>query len=210
MLRAYDYECPRGHKFELFLNEYVEKTVCGEKHTLTALYKGKPVIKEIVCGMEATHVWSFHYSSSHAQRFNPVVVHRDAQGNLRFPGNANSLVPAGYEKVELTTVQQVRDLEHRMNAKDKIAADKFRSARQSLTDGQLKENRRVMDTLVSQFSPKGKAFYAAMRRASEAKQQLGPKHTNPEFVVDAFSNNQSNRDQYFDESMAHGSHRGRR
>lgn len=194
MLRAYDYECPKGHKFEAFMTEYSECVPCREKECL-----------EI-----ATHVWSFHYNSCHAQRFDPVVIHKDAQGNIRFPAHKDAPLPPGFQRVELTDVYQVRNLEKEVNRGDREKAERFRISRQTLTDGQLKENRRVMDNIVKGFSPRGRKFYDAMRRMSERKQQLGPKQTNPEFVVDAFSRDASNRDDYYDERMSHGSHKGRK
>jgi len=178
----------------MFLNEYEEYIPCPDND----------------CAEMGQHVWSFHYTSSHAQRFDPVVIHKDAQGNIRFPGSANAPVPPGFQKVELTDVYQVRALEREVNRGDREKAERFRISKSVLTDGQLKENRRVMERVVQNFSPRGKRFYDAMRKMSERRQQLGPKAISPEFVVDAFSNNQSNRDGYYNESIEHGSHRGRR
>jgi hypothetical protein len=208
MLRAYDFKCPKGHTTEHFLSAFAEAVVCGENG----------------CEERSAYSPSFWYSSSarNAQGFTPVVIHKDSQGNVRFPANANAPVPPGFQKVELTNIQQVRRLEKEVNTKDREIAEKFRQSRQVFLDGQLKENRRVMEDIRNGgswigtdpagrpvirhgLSNKGQKFLDAMRQQSELRQKQGSRHTNPEFVVDAFSYNQSNRDPYYNEHG--GSHR---
>lgn len=194
MLRAYDYECPKGHKFEMFLTEYMEKLICMEDG----------------CGEEATHVWSFHYNSCHAQRFDPVHVYETADGLIHPCSSSTSPIPEGARRIVLENIYDIRKVENRMNTQEQEKADKFRSARQTLTDGQLKENRRVMEKLVAGFSPRGKKFYDAMRRVSELRQQQGPKETKPVGFFEAFSMDASNRPDYYNERIEHGSHKGRK
>jgi hypothetical protein len=197
MLRAYDFRCPKGHTTEHFLSSFAETVVCGESG----------------CAEQSEYSPSFWYSSAlqaerriqNAQGFSPVVIHKDAQGNIRFPAHASAPVPEGFQKVELTTIQQVRSLEREVNLKDREIAGKFRQTKRDFTDAQLKENRRIMEGLISKFTPRGRRFYAAMRKQSELRQQQGSRHINPEFVVDAFSYDQSNRDPYYNEHG--GSHR---
>lgn len=194
MLRAYDYQCDEGHQWEEFLNDYAEHRDCP------------------ICGLSGFHVWSFYYNSTQkAQGFNPVVIHKDADGNIRFPGSVDAKVPEGFQRVELTTIQQVRQIEKEWGEKDQKEANQFRASRQFLTDGQLKENRRVMESIVrDRFTPNGRKFYEAMRKVSEEKQRLGPKSTSPAAYFDAFTNNTSNRESFYDESVQHGSRLGRR
>lgn len=194
MLRAYDYECPNGHKFEMFLKDYEEYLPCPDND----------------CAEMGRHVWSFYYNSANAQPFSPVVIHKDANGNFRFPASTDAPIPPGFQKVELTNVYQIRELEREVNRGDREKAERFRISKQALTDGQLAENRRVMTEIVKGFSPRGKRFYDRMKQMSQLRQKQGPKPTNPEFVVDAFSHNQSNREGFFDERITHGSHRGSR
>ncbi len=204
MLRAYDYQCDEGHQFELFLDEYKEVVPCevcnAERNSFSA--------PESI----ARHVWSFYYNSTQkAQRFDPVVIHKDINGNIRFPGEANAQVPEGFQRVELTTIQQVRQIEKEWGAQDQTKANQFRAARQTLTDGQLKENRRVMESIVrDRFSPRGRKFYEAMKKVSEEKQRLGPKAVSPAAYFDAFSNDSTNRDIYYNENTQHGNRIERR
>lgn len=208
MLRAFDYECPKGHKFEVFY-----KATEPMKEFVPCLGKDKSGKMERSCSESAQWVPSFFYNSEHsarAQRFSPVVIHKDAQGNIRYPAHANAPVPEGFQKVELTTVQQVRSLEREVNSRDREQSEKFRHSRQIMLDGQLKENRRVMEGLVQKFTPRGRKFYEKMREVSERRRLRGPNDVKPEFVVEAFSQNQSNREAYYNEYSQHGSHRGGR
>ncbi len=203
MLRAYDYECANGHKFEKFFTEYHDSIKCEECPT----FEGDG---GLITYTPAIHVWSFHYSSAHAKRFDPIHVYKDHEGKIHPCSSSTSPIPEGAQRMVLESVYDVRRVENQMNSQEQEKADKFRSARQTLTDGQLKENRRVMEGLVAKFSPRGKKFYEAMKRVSEARQQQGPRETKPVGYFDAFSNDQSNRDEYYNESIEHGSHRGRR
>lgn len=143
------------------------------------------------CGSHMKYVPAFWYTDARAaQTFQPVVIHKDSEGNIRYPGRADAPVPQGFEKVEFTNVSQIRQFEREQNAKDREVSAKFSNAQSILREGQLKENRRVMADLVKNFSPKGKKFYDLMRQASEAREH---KTVNPEFYVDAFSNDASNR-----------------
>lgn len=198
MLIGRDYRCPKGHVFEKFSkgSEEFQKLVPCEEEGCTEQAEWQP---------------SFFYNGVHAaQGFNPVVIHKDAKGNIRYPGRADAPVPKGFQKVELTTVQQVRQLEREQGSVDTLQAAKFRNARQMLTDGQLKENRRCMEKIVAGFTPRGKKFYDAMRKVSEMRQRQGPKATNPEFVVQAFSYDASNREAHFDERAEFGRRGGRK
>jgi len=187
----YDFRCEKcGTVSEYFLKKLPKTIPCNVDSCLGVSY----------------YFPSFWYSSEvFAQRFDPVVIHKDAEGNIRFPAHTNAPVPKGFHKVELTDINQVRKLEREINSQDRKKADRFREARSKFLDGQLKENRRAMETLVERFSQRGKRFYDMMRQVSEDRQKNGLRNTNPEFYVDAFSMDQSNRDSFYNEQG--GSHR---
>src|SRR5262245_28429608 len=89
---------------------YVYCTPCGR-----VVYKsGNPMTGDF---MNCPHL--FGGSSRNAQSFEPVVVHVDKDGNVRFPGRADAKVPKGYEKRELTTVREVRKFEGQMNERER-------------------------------------------------------------------------------------------
>ena len=55
--------------------------------------------------------------SLNAQRFDPVVVFQDANGNHRVPGRSDVPTPAGYQRVELKTLAEVRRFEREVGVK---------------------------------------------------------------------------------------------
>lgn len=189
---AYDFKCPEGHITEHFMSFSAleaagNKCECGDVDP-----------DGVVCTKEGEYSASFWYNSAthFAQRFSPVVIHRGVDGKIRFPGHANAPVPEGYQKVELTQLSEIRALEREVNAADRIKDQRFQGARNAFLDGQLAENRRVVAGQVANFSPRGKWFYDAIRRVSEKKRLAGRSAANPEFVVEAFSQNASNREEY--------------
>lgn len=196
---AFDYICPKGHITEHFLQSFQEEVTCGHSK----------------CKSPARYHPSFHYTSRSAQPFSPVVIHKDAQGNVRFPGHVNARVPKGFRKVELTTIGEVRQFENEMNARDRVQAKEFQNTRQKFLDGQLAENRRALDAIANGgtwqgvekdgtpvtrqgLSPKGKRFLDAMREVSRQRQERGRSDSNPQFYVEAFTNDASNRVRYED------------
>lgn len=199
MLRAYDYRCPKGHVTEVFLKEAPKTHPCGHKG----------------CKKEGEYSPSFWYTSSApgstaqrvsvAQGFQPVAIYRNNEGVLCPLGSPTSEPPKGLEKIMVNDIHHLRKVEKEMQRHDESLASKFRSARQTLTDGQLKENRRVMEGLVKNFSSRGKRFYDAMRKVSEARQRRGPAPTDPRSYFEAYTQNSSNRDAYYDEHNQHGS-----
>ena len=196
---AFDYLCPKGHITEHFVREFQEEVPCGYKR----------------CKAPARYHPSFHYTSRSAQPFSPVVIHKDAQGNVRFPGHVNARVPEGFRKVELTTIGEVRKFENEMNSRDRVQAKEFQNTRQKFLDGQLAENRRVVDGIANGaswqgvdkdgkpvmrqgMSPRGKRFLEAMREVSRQKQERSRSDPNPQFYVEAFTNDATNRVGYED------------
>ena len=133
-----------------------------------------------------------------ARRFDPIVVHRDAAGNVRFPASTDAPVPEGFQKIEIFDFHHARKLEKEIEQRQTVASEQFRRTRQAFLDGQLKENRRVMDHLSSKFTDRGKNFYAKMREASMAKQAQGPRPISPAFYIEALTQNSSNREGYSD------------
>lgn len=197
----FDFECPKGHHTEHFLSKFTEREQCGQDG----------------CTEVADYRPSFWYSGhvAFAQRFSPVVIHRDVNGNVRFPGSADAPVPPGFQKVELSTTAQVRQFEKEINVRDSETADKFRGSRQAFLDGQLKANREAVAAIRAGgawegtdeagnivirhgMSERGQKIYDALRRASELKQSQGPKATRPEFFVEAFTQDASNREDHRD------------
>ncbi len=186
---AYDFKCSEGHVTEHFMSQS-EFSASGEKH----------VCGENGCELEGEYSPSFWYSSGvhFAQRFSPVVIHRGIDGKLRFPAHANAPVPEGFQRVELTQLSEIRALEREVNSGDRIKDQQFQDARNKFLDGQLACNRESVAAQVANFSQRGKWFYDAIRRVSEKKRLAGRSAARPEFFVEAFTQNASNREGYSD------------
>lgn len=189
---AYDFKCPEGHVTEHFLSyarleEMGNKTECGHVDE-----------DGVYCRLEGEYSASFWYNSAthFAQRFSPVVIHRGVDGKLRFPAHANAPVPDGFQKVELTQLSEIRALEREVNSQDRITDQKFQDVRNKFLDGQLAENRRSVAGQVQNFSARGKWFYNAIRAVSEKKRLAGRSSSKPEFFVEAFTQNASNREAF--------------
>lgn len=191
---AYDFRCPEGHVTEHFMKAS-EFEAAGQKTECAHVSE-----EGVFCTLEGEYSPSFWYNSAthFAQRFSPVVIHRGIDGKLRFPAHADAPVPEGFQRVELSQLSEIRALEREVNARDRETDQKFQSARGQFLDGQLAENRRVMAAKVAGFSQKGRFFYDAMRKASEAKRLAGRGSSKPEFYIEAFSQNASNREGYSD------------
>lgn len=104
----------------------------------------------------------------------PIVVHRNAKGELRFPAHADAPVPKGYRRVEIP-FHEAHKLEKEMNVKEKLRYQEHRRQeieawapwRKQLND-QLRERMKTM-------SPEGRAF------AQAALERYAKKDTCPKF-----------------------------
>lgn len=194
---AYDFKCPDGHITEHFMS-YSALQECGGKISCTEMVYNDEQRGMFECGKEGEYSASFWYSSGvhFAQRFSPVVIHRGIDGKLRFPAHANAPVPDGFQRVELTDVSQIRALEREVNTRDRETDMRFQDARNKFLDGQLACNREAVATQVAGFSQRGKWFYDSIRRVSEKKRLAGRSAAKPEFFVEAFTQNSSNREEY--------------
>lgn len=137
-----------------------------------------------------------------AQGFTPVVVHRSADGSIRFPGSADAPVPMGFERVALTTVPEIRAFEKTVNAHEGARIREATLARQRQADGQIAHNRKALfdksavGHTFDQWSTKGREFYDRMREVSDKRRaETAAKSSRQEagFHIEAFSQNSSNR-----------------
>lgn len=184
---AYDYECPEGHINEHFLSKFAEHVQCED------------------CELTADYRPSFYYTSAAAPT-EPTYIHKDAFGNVRFVLDKNAPIPPGFELQELRGSHAIHKFEKEINDRDQAKAREFHAANEAYRQGQIAENRRVMKEfhegkswtdsngeLRHGLSPRGRKFYEAMREQSERRTHAAK---NPEFYVEAYSMNSSNREAY--------------
>ncbi len=201
MPAARDYTCKECHfVFEHFGDTFQEEVNCPE--------------------CEGFGVWtpSFHYASRAAQGFTPVVIHQDAAGNIRYPGASSAPVPAGFQRVELTTLHDVRRFEREVNAVEgaRIRKDDYNrrvtmdqeiiSNREAIREGVQVRDRenpdRVRTMRLEDFTPRGKQFYDHMSREADARRARNHAKAGkgPGFFLEAFSQDASNREAHRDRS----------
>lgn len=130
-----------------------------------------------------------------AQGFDPVVIHRDSVGNIRYPGHIDAPVPAGYQKVELRTTHEVRRFEAEVNQRERVKADEQLSRREAIFSAQQSSRRRELRTEMERMSPLGRDFALhAIDKGNNrrtASRDVG-------FHLDVFSNYSSNREVHRD------------
>ena len=130
-----------------------------------------------------------------AAGFDPVVIHRDAQGNIRYPAHVNAPVPEGYQRVELRTTHEVRRFESEVNQRERAKADISLSQRESAFSVAQGQRRRDLRSDMAHMSALGKDFaQVAMDRSNNRR--AVPRDVG--FHIDVFSNNSSNREVHRD------------
>ena len=131
-----------------------------------------------------------------AQGFDPVVIHRDAAGNIRYPASIHAPVPEGYQRVELRTVHEVRKFEAEVNQRERAASDQHLSVREKQFSEKQAANRRELRTAMEGMSNYGRDF---AREAIERGNNKRPQTREVGFHLDVFSNDSSNREVHRDE-----------
>jgi hypothetical protein len=135
-----------------------------------------------------------------AQHFDPVVIHKDAEGNVRFPGRADAAVPAGFEKVELRTVREVRQFEHMMNVRGRAESEQAAYNRTQTFDRESRVRRAELLQRMPGLQPFSRDLAKVAMQQREMRQGSKNKPFDVGFHVEAFSQNSSNRGAHCDES----------
>lgn len=95
---------------------------------------------------------------SSAQAGEATVVHRDANGNYRFPGRADAAVPAGYERIELRTVAERDRFEREVNVKERTRWEQLQHGKDMAFGGVRAQNRSDLRTRMQSMSNLGRDF----------------------------------------------------
>lgn len=131
-----------------------------------------------------------------SQTFDPVVIHRDAAGNVRFPASPDSPVPSGFAKVELRTVHEVRKFEREVNGKERARWDEHRERVARAAEESTRARRSELLDAMQHMSPYGRDF---ARQAMDANDRKSAGSYDAGFHIEAFSQDSSNRAPHRDE-----------
>jgi hypothetical protein len=178
----HDHQCPVcGKVFEKMVNWDEERTPCA-------------------CGQMATRVF-LSKRAYRAQAFDPVLVYRDRSGHHRFPGRNSGQVPKGYEPIYLKTTSDVRRFEKQMNQAERERYFTHKERTEKAFAEPLKYGREHLRQAMQRMSPLGRDLAEAAMRANDNADGVDTKF-NPEFHLNAFSFDSSNRDSHYDRDLA--------
>jgi len=176
----YDFSCVTpscGRIFErlLQLSEYRDPQPCPDCHG--------PTEKILLpSGLNASH-------------FDPVVVHRDKAGNIRYPGAADAPLPAGFERVELRTFADIDRFSRQVNVSERRKIDQEVSRQQHAIDVTESRMRPELRAAMARMTPQQRAFAEVAIAANNARR---PRTTDANFFLEAREYDGSNREAYRD------------
>jgi hypothetical protein len=137
---------------------------------------------------------------SHAQGFDPIVVHVSEDGAYRFPAATDALVPDGYRKIEIRTIQEADRVTREVNAREDFTLRAVHAQSDAGRFATRAKNREFIDSIRHKLSPVARQYvdqareYLAQKDA--ARENSRPRSTN--FHMDVFSHDSSNREQHRD------------
>ena len=86
MKKPYDYECPKGHQFEIVADWDADIHPCTHPR----------------CRQTAERIW-LSRRSGYRHLETPVVIDRLPDGSYSFPGTRTAAIPSGAERIEMRT-----------------------------------------------------------------------------------------------------------
>lgn len=134
------------------------------------------------CGRKGGHESIF---KRWASPFDPVVIHKDASGNVRYPGRADAPAPKGFERVELRTVAEVRDFERSVGRREAARHDAAQVREELAFAQQVKHNRADLFQAMARMSNHGRDF--ARIAIEQNNRRGGRKPFDAGFRVEALS-----------------------
>lgn len=213
----YDFVSKCGREFEQLVALGTERVPCrcGKKRCIA---KRDEVIR--------LRGYSVRNGGSHAQGFKAPVIYRDAKGSIRYPGHANSsetkrLEKLGFQRVEMTSIADIRRFEASINKDERRKYDNFIAAKDARFNAQQKASRDELRAAIAtgsmvmvdsdrnsptygkkyvgQINEQQKDMIRASMEATDKRQTSDP-HWDAGFHLDAFSNYSSNREEHRDVS----------
>lgn len=119
-----------------------------------------------------------------AQRFDPVVVFKSADGRVRTPGRSDAPTPEGFARVELKTVREIRAFERQMNMSEHSKHEASREKDSRACEAARTQLRGELRMAMQGMSNEGRDFARlAMERTNNRKKE----RFDAGFRVEAFS-----------------------
>jgi putative FmdB family regulatory protein len=137
---TYSFDCDKHGVFDLTLplRKWAEKKKCPK------------------CGKQSLQVLLPSVGRGVFQE--PIVVHVDSTGRVRFPGRRDAKLKKGYERRELKSIREVERFERQMNIKFKAEAEQHNENEDRIYQEAVNKNRRELRSAMEHMSPAGLAF----------------------------------------------------
>ncbi len=146
----YCYDCGK-HYFEKTLS------VSKRKDSLRCEFAG--------CKRKAEQVFKPTHNACFKK---PIVVFRNASGEIAYPGDPTDPAPKGYERQELRTIREVESFEREVGSRERGKAEKFAEAENQFFEVRRKQNRSDLRMAMQSWSPLMRAAAEqAMRKTDE-------------------------------------------
>jgi len=172
----YDYDCPKGHRFEAYFTKFRNSTPCrAEGCSESARF--------VLVSLSGVGEGRFIGSA-------PVVIHKADDGSVRFPGHANAPVPEGFERVELRTTEEKRRFEREINKNEYKRHQEAQERKEQYFGAIRSKNRAELREAMKHMSPRGRDIAMA---AMEARDKRVSQKYEAGFHIEALSMDASNR-----------------
>lgn len=122
------------------------------------------------CRRKAEQVFKPTHNSTFAK---PIVVFRNAKGEVAYPGDPTDPAPKGYERQELRTIREIESFEREIGSKERGRAEKFAEAENAFFESRRKQNRSDLRMAMQSWSPIMRAAAEqAMRKTDERQKRV--------------------------------------
>jgi hypothetical protein len=95
-----------------------------------------------------------------------IVVHRDRQGNYRFPAHVDAPVPQGFERLEVDSVAKARKVEREIRRQEEAKAADFAHRRLLRQEASLSQNESDLKAAL-----RGEVFEVPNKKGEMVKQK---------------------------------------
>lgn len=161
---------------------YFEGRSCQKIHEVFyKMDKFKGVIK-CPCktkGCKADWVVLPRSQKSYNQQPAGVVYFKDKNGQIQVAGSSSDPTPAGCQRCEATTLNELRAIEKQLTQVELDKRSRFVEMEQAQMAETIAQNRRELRTAMESFSEKGRSFAREMMRRNDTRRSVYDKQVDP-------------------------------
>ncbi len=132
----------------------------------------------------------------HANAFDPIVLHRSASGEYSFPMHPSAPIPEGFEKLEVTTFQELDRHMGSINAAERRKMEEHVEGERVWLNRIESENRSELRRQMQHMSPVMRAFAEVAMQQNDQKPR--PRVIDPNVFAEIRERDASNREDHRD------------